>query len=85
MATLNVSLPDQLRDWVSSQVKAGIYSSASDYMRDLIRSDKRQKEQDWKSLSDHLQPLVNTPDDQFVTVSATDVKARMRQKLEGQR
>ena len=85
MATLNVSLPDQLRDWVSQQVKAGVYSSASDYLRDLIRSDKRAKEQGWELLAEHLRPLANTPDDQFVTVSAADVKARMRRKLEAQR
>lgn len=85
MATLNVSLPDQLRDWVSDQVKAGEYSSASDYMRDLIRSDKRSKEHGWELLSEHLRPLVNTPDDQFIEVSSADVKARMRRKLEEKR
>ena len=46
MPTLNISLPEQLKDGISEQVKAGKYASASDYKRDLIRSDKRQQEQE---------------------------------------
>ena len=44
MATMNVSLPDPMREWVESQVKGGAYANASDYIRDLIRHDQRQRE-----------------------------------------
>ena len=44
MASLNVSLPDVLREWVNAQVKGGEFSNASDYIRDLIRSDQRKRE-----------------------------------------
>jgi len=44
MATLNVSLPDPMRDWVDAQVTGGEYANASDYIRDLIRHDQRQRE-----------------------------------------
>jgi antitoxin ParD1/3/4 len=40
MATMNVSLPDPMKDWVEAQAKAGRYSNASDYVRDLIRRDQ---------------------------------------------
>ena len=40
MATMNVSLPDPMRDWVEAQAQTGRYSSASDYVRDLIRRDQ---------------------------------------------
>ncbi|MFV3126560.1 type II toxin-antitoxin system ParD family antitoxin [Niveispirillum sp. KHB5.9] len=40
MATMNVSVPDRMRDWVQSQVDSGNYASASDYVRDLIRRDQ---------------------------------------------
>lgn len=40
MATMNVSLPDLMKKWVESQVNTGHYSNASDYVRDLIRSDQ---------------------------------------------
>lgn len=40
MATMNVSLPDPMKDWVEAQARTGRYSNASDYVRDLIRRDQ---------------------------------------------
>jgi len=40
MATMNVSLPDPMKDWVEAQAKTGRYSNASDYGTDLIRRDR---------------------------------------------
>ena len=40
MATMNVSLPDAMEDWVEGQTQSGRYSNASDYVRDLIRRDQ---------------------------------------------
>jgi len=45
MATMNISLPDSMREWVEQQISAGEYANSSDYMRDLIRHDQRQREQ----------------------------------------
>ncbi|MGK7928464.1 MAG: type II toxin-antitoxin system ParD family antitoxin [Spirulina sp.] len=43
MKTMNVSLPDTMRDYIEQQVKAGGYGSVSEYIRDLIRQDQKQK------------------------------------------
>lgn len=40
MATMNISLPDQMKQWVEQQVATGRYANASDYMRDLVRRDE---------------------------------------------
>lgn len=40
MATMNVSLPHPMKEWVEAQAKTGRYSNASDYVRDLIRKDQ---------------------------------------------
>lgn len=40
MATMNVSLPDPMKDWVEAQIESGHYSNSSDYVRDLIRRDQ---------------------------------------------
>ncbi|OHC74119.1 MAG: CopG family transcriptional regulator [Rhodospirillales bacterium RIFCSPLOWO2_12_FULL_58_28] len=45
MATMNVSLPDPMREWVETQVKGGVYANASDYIRDLIRHDQRRRQE----------------------------------------
>ena len=44
MATMNISLPDPMRDWVQTQIQAGKYSSSSNYVRDLIRQDQERRD-----------------------------------------
>jgi antitoxin ParD1/3/4 len=46
MQTMNISLPDQLKDFVDEQLGSGRYSSVSEYVRDLIRDDERRKAQE---------------------------------------
>jgi len=40
MTTMNISIPDPMRDWVQTQVDTGKYAGTSDYIRDLIRKDQ---------------------------------------------
>lgn len=44
MATMNISLPGPMKEWVEAQSKTGRYSNASDYVRDLIRKDQERGE-----------------------------------------
>lgn len=44
MATMNVSLPDPMKEWVEAQSRTGRYSNASDYVRDLIRRDQERSD-----------------------------------------
>jgi len=41
MQTMNISLPDPMKQYVEEQVTAGDYSSASEYMRELVRADQK--------------------------------------------
>lgn len=43
MQTMNISLPDQLKDFVEDQVGSGRYSTVSEYVRELIRDDEKRK------------------------------------------
>lgn len=45
MATMNISLPGQMKDWVEECVHSGRYANSSDYVRDLIRKDHMKLEQ----------------------------------------
>lgn len=40
MATMNVSLPDEMKLWAEAQAQDGRYGNVSDYVRDLIRRDQ---------------------------------------------
>ena len=44
MATMNVSLPDPMKDWAENRSKAGSFANTSDYVRHLIRQDKEREE-----------------------------------------
>jgi putative addiction module CopG family antidote len=44
MATLNISMPDEMRAFIEARVNMGEYQSASDYLRDLIRHDREETE-----------------------------------------
>lgn len=40
MSTMNVSLPDSMREFVERQVREGSFSTSSEYIRALIRRDE---------------------------------------------
>jgi antitoxin ParD1/3/4 len=40
MGTMNISLPDSLRDFVDTQVAQRGYGTSSEYVRELIRRDQ---------------------------------------------
>lgn len=46
MASLNISLPQSLKDFVESQVSEGGYSTPSEYLRELLRNDQRRRADD---------------------------------------
>lgn len=46
MQSMNISLPDPLKQFVDGQIAQGRYSSASEYVRELIRADEKRKAED---------------------------------------
>lgn len=54
MATMNISLPDQMKAWVEEQTRIGRYGNSSDVVRDLIR-----REQVKAAKIAHMQTLID--------------------------
>lgn len=76
MASMNVSLPGQMRDWVEQQTKTGRYDNASEYVRDLIRHD-----QDRASKIASMQKLVDEAiASEDSDKSLSDIRAIARQQ-----
>ncbi len=46
MASLNISLPQSLKDYVEDRVSVGGYSTPSEYLRELLRQDQKQRSED---------------------------------------
>ena len=75
MATMNVSLPDPMREWVETQVKTGEYANTSDYIRDLIRHDQHR----WQELQAAIaQGLNSGRSDRKAEDVMVAAKARLR-------
>ena len=43
MATMTISLPDPMKEWIEAQIRQGDYASTSDYVRDLVRRDRERR------------------------------------------
>ncbi len=46
MTTMNVSLPEKMKEFVDGRIEAGGYQTVSEYVRDLIRKDIERQETD---------------------------------------
>jgi antitoxin ParD1/3/4 len=79
MATMNVSLPDAMKDWVEGRAATGRYSNASDYVRDLIRRDQERADK-----LAALQQLIQEGEESGASdLSAADILDRARGRLGG--
>ena len=43
MATMTISLPEPMKEWIEARIKEGEYASTSDYVRDLVRRDRERR------------------------------------------
>ena len=43
MDTMNIALPESMKEFVQERVREGGYSSVSEYVRELIRADQKRK------------------------------------------
>lgn len=43
MATMTLSLPDQMKEWIEAETRKGDYASTSDFMRDLVRRERERR------------------------------------------
>ena len=57
MATMSISLPNELKQFAEKKGKGGNYSTPSDYIRSLIRRDK---EEAWARLESMLIEGLNS-------------------------
>ena len=78
--TLNVRVNGPLSDFVAANVgNDGAYENVSEYVRDLIRRDKQQKEDVlFERLKAELAVAFSAPDDAYESLTAGDIFARNR-------
>lgn len=77
MTSINISIPDALKDWIESQISAGNYADIDDYVRDVIRRDQNRNEALLDALDEGLASGV-------VTYSMDDIWARATERAESE-
>lgn len=78
MATMNISLPTPMKDWVNARTEGGRYANASDYVRDLIRKDQERNDK-----IAHMQKLIDEGlASGLGTKSMDDIRAEAMKQLE---
>lgn len=76
--TMNISLPESLRAWVDEQVEKGGYGSASEYVRHLLREERKRVTQE--KLEEILTEGINSPSVTMTDADWEALKARVRER-----
>lgn len=70
---MNVSLPDELRSFVSEKVEQEGYGSTSEYVRDLIRRDQDRDRLRAQLLDGAATPIIGSADAAYFAALRTRV------------
>jgi antitoxin ParD1/3/4 len=68
MTSLNISLPEALKEYVEGQVSSGDWGTPSEYVRELIRQDKERR------LGDLERDLLAAAKGRKIEISVSDIR-----------
>ena len=84
---VNVRFAGELQKFIQHRVgDSGLYGSASEYIRDLVRRDyEREEQRKWSGLRAELKPGIEADEADFVTLDANKIiaEAKGRRKKHG--
>ena len=83
MESMNISLPDPLKQFVDGQVAQGRYSSASEYVRELIRADEKRKAEE--QLETMLLEGLNSPESELTAADWRAIRKDALKRLEARK
>jgi antitoxin ParD1/3/4 len=79
MAIVNISLPDQMKQYVEARIGEGNYNSTSEYFRDLVRED--QKRQSAERLEALLLRGLESPASAWTKDDVDHIRNAVRERL----
>jgi len=83
MQSMNISLPDPLKQFVDGQVSQGRYSSASEYVRELIRADEKRKAEE--QLEAKLLEGLNTAESELTPSDWSAIRAEALARVQARK
>ena len=79
MESMNISLPEPLKQFVDGQISSGRYSSVSEYVRELIRADEKRKAEE--ELEAKLLEGLNSAEVELTPADWGDIRKQAMAKL----
>ena len=70
MTSLNISLPEALKEYIEGQVASGDWGTPSEYVRELIRQDKERR------LSNIEQDIIAAAKGPKIELSVTEIRKK---------
>ncbi len=83
MQSMNISLPDPLKQFVDGQIAQGRYSSVSEYVRELIRADEKRKAEE--HLEAKLLEGLNSPESELTAADWRAIRTEALAKLDARK
>jgi antitoxin ParD1/3/4 len=83
MESMNISLPEAMKQFVDGQISTGRYSSASEYVRELIRADERRKAQD--QLEAKLLEGLNSAESEMTAADWVDIRKQALARVDARK
>lgn len=78
MATMNISLPEALKEFVDRKVNGAGYGTASEYVRELIRRDQERTRLRDLLLQGAQAPVAGTVDEEYFERLRADIRQRAK-------
>jgi antitoxin ParD1/3/4 len=79
-ASMNISLPDSMREWIEDVVRRDGYGTVSEYIRELVRND--QKQRDKKALDAKLlEALESGPMTEMTASDWERIRREVRERV----
>lgn len=83
MESMNISLPEPLKQFVDGQISTGRYSSASEYVRELIRADEKRKAEE--QLGAKLLEGLNSAESELTPADWNALRKEALDRIEGRK
>jgi antitoxin ParD1/3/4 len=79
MAIVNISLPDQMKQYIEERLSEGGYNTTSEYFRDLIREDQKRRVQE--RLETLMLRGLESPASEWTKDDVDHIKNAVRERL----
>lgn len=80
MASVTLSMPDAMKEWIDGRIVEGEYASTSDYIRDLVRRDRERRAHPELTLDDLRRLVVEARASGIGDRSIDEIKREARRR-----